>query len=419
MTNDRLESKSRTTLMRLAKRARIPGFREMTKTQLVASLGRKLGKTKSKPGPSSQRRASARGKQRSGTSNGNGRHRPDRLASIIAAQLRGKSKSELARLAGQAGLADSRSLDKSALIRALVKHRLATLRSGERSHSTRGRLAEARRKKSTNSNTVSERDRVILMVRDAFWLHAYWELTERGLNRVRAALGAEWFHAKPTLRLVDVTSQDATNSSETVVRDIPLHEGVRNWYIDVFNAARSYRVDVGFLTAHGRFYALARSNSVSMPKPGLSQQLDGDWKSLREEYERAYMISGGSEDNPESNELRQVFEERLRRPMTFEGLGKYGPGALADHGRNGFHFEIDAELIVYGRTDPSAKVTMQSTPVPLRPDGTFTMRFSFPEGRQIIPSTAQTRNGLEERTIILAVERNTKELEPMVHDGQD
>ena len=52
----------------------------------------------------------------------------------------------------------------------------------------------------------------------------------------------------------------------------------------------------------------------------------------------------------------------------------------------------------------------------LRPDGTFTMRYSFPDGRQIIPAVAASADGIEERTIVLAVERNTKELEPMIHD---
>ena len=52
----------------------------------------------------------------------------------------------------------------------------------------------------------------------------------------------------------------------------------------------------------------------------------------------------------------------------------------------------------------------------LRPDGTFTMRFSLPDSRQIIPATASSADGVEERTIVLAVERNTKHLEPMVHE---
>ena len=67
-------------------------------------------------------------------------------------------------------------------------------------------------------------------------------------------------------------------------------------------------------------------------------------------------------------------------------------------------------------TEPRARVTLQGEPVKLRPDGTFTMRFSLPDSRQIIPAVAASADGVEERTIVLAVERNTKQLEPMIHE---
>jgi len=47
------------------------------------------------------------------------------------------------------------------------------------------------------------------------------------------------------------------------------------------------------------------------------------------------------------------------------------------------------------------------------------MRFSLPDSRQIIPAVAISPDGVEERTIILAVERNTKQLEPLVRDEDD
>ena len=62
---------------------------------------------------------------------------------------------------------------------------------------------------------------------------------------------------------------------------------------------------------------------------------------------------------------------------------------------------------------------MSGEPVKLRSDGTFTMRFSLPDSRQIIPAVAASADGVEERTIVLAVERNTKQLEPMIHDVND
>ena len=84
-----------------------------------------------------------------------------------------------------------------------------------------------------------------------------------------------------------------------------------------------------------------------------------------------------------------------------------------------FGFELDAELIVYVATEPTARVTLQGDPVKLRPDGTFTVRFSMPNCRQVIPAVASSADGLEQRTVVLAVERNTKVMEPLVRDGNE
>ena len=55
--------------------------------------------------------------------------------------------------------------------------------------------------------------------------------------------------------------------------------------------------------------------------------------------------------------------------------------------------------------------------IKLRPDGTFTVRYSMPNARQVIPAVAASANGLEQRTVVLAVERNTKTMEPLLRDG--
>ncbi len=262
------------------------------------------------------------------------------------------------------------------------------------------------------------KDRIIAMVRDPYWLHAYWELSRSTLARAQAALGQDWHTARPVLRLLDVTSEDTTSATERHIRDIEIHGGVNNWYIDVTNPPRSYRIDVGYLARRGKFFVLARSNVVSTPKAGVSDVMDENWASVQDQFQKIYNQSGGASNSASSQDLRELFEERLRRPMHGLSLQSLGTGAL--HGlSNGFHFEIDAELIVYGATEPNAKVTLQGEPVQLRPDGTFTVRFSLPDSRQIIPAVAASPDGVEERTIVLAVERNTKELEPMIHDGTE
>lgn len=261
------------------------------------------------------------------------------------------------------------------------------------------------------------KDRVVLMVRDPYWLHAYWELTRHAVQRAEAALGQEWHGAKPVLRLLDVSTHDISNSSETIVRDIEIHGGVNNWYIEVQNPPRSFRVDVGYLSRTGQFYVLARSNVVATPRAGLSDVIDENWADFdQQKADRIYAMSAGFDPTASSLELKQLFEERLRRPMGSPAVTSFGSGAFQYGKQRQFWFQLDAELIVYGATEPNAKVALQGKPVALRPDGTFTMRFSLPDSRQIIPAVASSADGVEERTIVLAVERNTKALEPVINE---
>jgi len=261
------------------------------------------------------------------------------------------------------------------------------------------------------------KDRIVVMVRDPFWLHAYWEMTRQAVKRAEAALGQDWHGAKPILRVLDVTSHDTTNSAEQAVKDIEIHGGCNNWYLEVQNPPRSYRVDIGYLSRSGQFYVLARSNVVTTPRAGISDHIDENWADFdTAKADRIFAMSGGFDPTASSLELKQLFEERLRRPMGSPAVTSFGSGAFQYGKARSFWFNLDAELIVYGATEPTAKVTLQGEPVKLRNDGTFTMRFSLPDSRQIIPANAISADGVEERTIVLAVERNTKSLEPMIHE---
>jgi hypothetical protein len=262
------------------------------------------------------------------------------------------------------------------------------------------------------------RDRIVVMVRDPFWLHAYWEVTEHSIRRAESALEQEWHGAKAILRVVDITSDDSTSVTESAVRDIDIHEGCNNWYIDVTKPNRTYRVDIGYITKSGRFYMMCRSNVINTPRPNVSDQIDENWVDVQQKLDKIYALSGGYDKNTSSLELRKLFEERLRRPMSSQVVTSLGSGAFGSKARK-FFFKLDAELIVYGATEPTAKVMIQGEPVQLRPDGTFTMRYSLPDGRQILPAVAYSADGVEERTIVLAVERNTKSLEPLIHEASE
>lgn len=360
-------------------------------------------------------------------------------------QLQACTKKTLLHLAHQRGITGWHDMNKGELVSALakangsVKGKLASRRSSHR-------MTAAARDTSTAPSGEEQvesskynvgiptrdlsakvpkdlpagygKDRIVLMVRDPYWLHCYWELTHQAIGRAEAALGQEWHSAKPILRLLDVSSRDTTCTSETIVRDIEIHGGCNNWYIDVANPPRSYRVDVGYLVKSGKFYALARSNIVTTPRAGISDVIDENWADIdAKNADRIYAMSVGYDPSASSLELKQLFEEHLRRPLGSPAVTSFGSGGMMLGGKpRKFWFQLDAELIVYGATEPNARVTLQGQPVNLRPDGTFTMRFSLPDGRQIIPSVAVSPDGVEERTIVLALERNTKQLEPLIHE---
>jgi hypothetical protein len=355
------------------------------------------------------------------------------------------NKRRLAQLARDTGIAGWHAMRKDQLIRALAASRSAASKGSKKKKPRPPAVSAARRKKPGNASAppprrgaassrrlapqaadhtldhACQKDRIIVLTRDSYWLHAYWELSRTTLSRARAALGQDWHEARPILRVMDVSSEDTTSAAERHGRDIPIHGGVNNWYIDVLDPPRSYRVDVGYISRRGKFYVLARSNVVTTPRAGVTDALDENWVTVQKQFERIHNPTSngnGSHQPLSAIDLRDLFEERLRRPMNSANHQKLAATPLAPLGRD-FHFQIDAELIVYGTTEPNARVTLQGEPVNLRSDGSFTVRFSLPDSRQIIPAVAASYDGSEERTIVLAVERNTKELEPMIHDNNE
>jgi hypothetical protein len=261
------------------------------------------------------------------------------------------------------------------------------------------------------------KDRILLAVPDPHWLHAIWNISSQSVQRAEAALRQDWHGARLIIRLFDVTSQDTTSTSETPVRDIVVQGGGDTWYIDVPQPPRMYRADIGYVSRRGDFFVLARSNVVTPPKAGAGDSLDAGWDDSDAKWkaERTLAMSTGFESSG-SAELRELFEEKLKRPLGPPKETAFGTGAMPPGSVKKFFFEIDAKLIVFGRTDPTAHLTLNNDPIRLNPDGTFMMPFSLPDSRQIIPAVAASADGVEERTIVLAVERNTKHLDPMIHD---
>lgn len=87
----------------------------------------------------------------------------------------------------------------------------------------------------------------------------------------------------------------------------------------------------------------------------------------------------------------------------FSGAAVPPPAA----GGRGFWFNINAELIVYGATEPDATVIIEGRPIRLRPDGSFTLRFALPDGDYSLRAEAVSADGVEARAARLAFARRT------------
>jgi hypothetical protein len=362
---------------------------------------------------------------------------------MTTSSLRNQSCKELAQMARAAGLAGWHSMRKDELVRALVNHSrrkpkrhlnggadaLSVMELDRRNNSRvsgkaskqngvgllPARLAEMRRIATSNGHETNRKpqDRLVVMVRDPYWLHAYWELAPQSVERAQSALGQHWHATKPVIRVFQV----AADGSASLLREITIHGGVNHWYVDVQNPPQQYRMEIGYLTAAGQFFCLARSNTVTTPPAGTSDSVDENWVDIDQNADRIFAMSGGYSDRGTSLELQELLEERLRRPMGTPMQTRYGSGAARALAQSQeLPFAVDAELIVFGVSHPHAHVTLQGEPVPLRPDGSFTVRMSLPDRRQVIPVVASSADGVEQRTIILAVERNTKVLGPVVRD---
>jgi hypothetical protein len=281
------------------------------------------------------------------------------------------------------------------------------------------RLAEA---KNLAFHSVEEgkgivKDRLVVMVRDPYWLHAYWELSARSIRRAEVAMGPHWHAARPVLRIHEVSRNGTTSASRQTVRDIEIHGGVNNWYIDVQHPPKSYQVEIGYLAPGNRFFCLGRSNVVSTPTPGSADTFDRNWAAVAKECDRVYAMTTSSTEQEANGDLKDVFEEHMHRPMGDSLVAQFGPGAGGS--KQNFRFQVDTELIVHGVTQPDARVTLRGEPVRLRPDGSFAVRFSLPDRRHVLPVVANSGDGAEQRTIVLAIDRNTKVMEPVVRDPGD
>ncbi|MDB6018760.1 MAG: hypothetical protein JWR19_3249 [Pedosphaera sp.] len=76
--------------------------------------------------------------------------------------------------------------------------------------------------------------------------------------------------------------------------------------------------------------------------------------------------------------------------------------------KKGFWFNVNAELIIYGATEPDAQVTIGGRVIKLRSDGTFSYRFALPDGDYELPAVAVSADQTDARAAELKFVRETE-----------
>ena len=147
----------------------------------------------------------------------------------------------------------------------------------------------------------------------------------------------------------------------------------------------------------------------------------GDWTPAQERAV-AELLSRmlGRQELPGSAEILDLIRRQAERGIWPAEAGQFGQavspsealGISSPLGRElptpkGFWFNVNAELVIYGATEPDAQVTIGGRAIRLRPDGTFSCRFALPDGVYALPLAATSTAG-ETRQVELHFQRSTQ-----------
>jgi len=158
-------------------------------------------------------------------------------------------------------------------------------------------------------------NRITLLVRDPFWIYSYWEISDSRLNEIiNIITTSEFNRSKKILRVYDVSDINFDGTNAWSYFDLGVNYESQNWYVNVPACARSYCVEIGFLTPSGRFIAAARSNIVTTPSDRMSDVIDEQWMSI--DYDRIYALSGGFSIGKSSGEIRELIYKRLNEELS-------------------------------------------------------------------------------------------------------
>lgn len=425
MTPEKLDKLTKPELLELARSRKIRVSSRMLKSELIKALSagkRPAAKARPKPKkPSSPKRAPAaapraragktspvKGKRRVGKAGAAPKKgaapRPKRVSADKAAKPKGRGREKMKEAAPSAKAAPrhAQAREPSARMDArTIRQKVETGKYylGAEEHAVPP-------VESIDIPSGYDVDRIVLMVRDPHWIFAYWEVTQERYITLEKLFGEDWLRCKMILRISDKSSAPPARF------DIELNPEARNWYIRV-SPERRYQVSIGALGPRGRFEEVAASNIVETPRSGVSDVTDERWMVSEELFERILAESGGG-PQAGSAEIGRMLEKRLAEQIGSGAVSSFGSGALRREAQRKFRLWVAADLILYGATEPDAKVTVRGEEIKLRPDGTFSLRLALPDGRMDLPVKAASADGVEERALDTTVDKKSDKKEPVL-----
>jgi hypothetical protein len=248
----------------------------------------------------------------------------------------------------------------------------------EQYHPTQRDLA-----KETSSFEVPQnynQTRLIALVRDPQWIYTYWEITQDSLEAHRCQGDIElWDQGHWVLRVFDHTKIDHW--------DVNIDPHSSNWYLHVGEAGHRFQLCIGRLFPNKQFQPLVWSNQVETPPQGESNVIDEEWLAVED---LLYFSHSNPAPGTSPGLMQAVSLER-----------EAGSGAILNissplgHEKKQppFWLNLQADLIIYGATDPQAQLSIQGEEVPLRNDGTFTCRYTLNNGTIVLPVQARSCDG--------------------------
>ncbi len=268
-----------------------------------------------------------------------------------------------------------------------------------------------------------------LAARDPHWLYAHWDLTlsqQRHYNTLSADHHLVIRVCPPTVM-------------EQPIREVHVHPESRHWFIHVDRAETQCVAELGYYRPGGEWVGVATSPPAVTPaetistdqtvrfatipphvrlsqlaalaKPTAAAELPPSAATLppmeaareralaeliglplvREEWissaEMGEVVRGRGEEEISGAQMVQPA------PAGGEAGNVSSPLGAPEQRPERFWFSINADLILYGATEPGATVTIGGRPIQLRPDGTFSCRFSLPEGEHAVTLSALSARG--------------------------